>query len=251
MARFLSGCFPLVRSTLVPPRLHERPTTKKTASPPARGAMPASAPRSAAWRRASRASVCSARKLDRAGNALGAGRRARRAQRSDHEGGAAAGHHSRCAAAGICRRTDEAAEPGAADGLGVRQAPHAGRARRRLAKEVRRVSSIIRQRPLRSARCIARRRSTGAALACKLQYPDMQSAVEADLSQLQLLLRSAGASIRRSTPARSPRRSARGLREELDYEREASHIALYRDMLDGTTPSACRRSGRSSRPAGC
>src|SRR6202162_4484567 len=28
----------------------------------------------------------------------------------------------------------------------------------------------------------------GAALACKLQYPDMQSAVEADLNQLQLLM---------------------------------------------------------------
>ena len=40
-----------------------------------------------------------------------------------------------------------------------------------------------RRRP-RSARCIARRAHDGRALAAKLQYPDMQSAVEADLAQL-------------------------------------------------------------------
>ena len=50
----------------------------------------------------------------------------------------------------------------------------------------------------------------GAELACKLQYPDMQSAVEADLNQLQLLFSiRKSASIRRSTPARSPSRSPR------------------------------------------
>ena len=36
--------------------------------------------------------------------------------------------------------------------------------------------------PPRSARCIAPSRLDGAELACKLQYPDMQSAVEADLA---------------------------------------------------------------------
>lgn len=71
----------------------------------------------------------------------------------------------------------------------------------------------------------------GAELACKLQYPDMQSAVEADLSQLQLLF-----SIRkRFDPALDTTEIAleiaARLREELDYEREARHIALYRVML--------------------
>jgi len=73
----------------------------------------------------------------------------------------------------------------------------------------------------------------GSALACKLQYPDMQSAVEADLNQLQLLM-----SIRkRFDPAIDASEIAveiaARLREELDYQREARHIALYQDMLKG------------------
>ncbi len=67
----------------------------------------------------------------------GTRRRARRAEGPDHEGGAAPGHHPGRAAGRICHRADEAAEPGAADGLGVRQAAHAGGARRRLAGEIR------------------------------------------------------------------------------------------------------------------
>src|SRR3569832_400063 len=72
---------------------------------------------------------------------------------------------------------------------------------------------------------------SGAPLACKLQYPDMQSAVEADLNQLQLLL-----SLRkRFDPAIDTSEIgveiAARLREELDYAREAKHVALYQHML--------------------
>jgi predicted unusual protein kinase regulating ubiquinone biosynthesis (AarF/ABC1/UbiB family) len=71
----------------------------------------------------------------------------------------------------------------------------------------------------------------GSALACKLQYPDMQSAVEADLRQLQLLF----AIRRRFDPAIDTTEIAKEigarLREELDYHREAKHAALYRAML--------------------
>jgi predicted unusual protein kinase regulating ubiquinone biosynthesis (AarF/ABC1/UbiB family) len=72
---------------------------------------------------------------------------------------------------------------------------------------------------------------SGEELACKLQYPDMQSAVEADLNQLQLLM-----SIRRRfDPAIDATEIAveigARLREELDYAREAKHVALYRHML--------------------
>src|SRR5580765_1450392 len=71
----------------------------------------------------------------------------------------------------------------------------------------------------------------GKELACKLQYPDMQSAVEADLSQLQLLL----AIRKRFDPAIDTSEIAveiaARLREELDYVREARHVALYRNML--------------------
>jgi predicted unusual protein kinase regulating ubiquinone biosynthesis (AarF/ABC1/UbiB family) len=71
----------------------------------------------------------------------------------------------------------------------------------------------------------------GAPLACKLQYPDMQSAVEADLNQHQLLL-----SLRkRFDPAIDTSEIgveiAARLREELDYAREAKHVALYQAML--------------------
>jgi predicted unusual protein kinase regulating ubiquinone biosynthesis (AarF/ABC1/UbiB family) len=71
----------------------------------------------------------------------------------------------------------------------------------------------------------------GSRLACKLQYPDMKSAVEADLRQLDWLF-----AIRRrmdtaiDTSEIAKEIGAR-LREELDYEREARHVALYRTML--------------------
>ena len=71
----------------------------------------------------------------------------------------------------------------------------------------------------------------GRALAAKLQYPDMASAVEADLGQLDLLF-----SVYRQFDKSIDTGQIRGevgdrLREELDYEREAKHLALYRDML--------------------
>jgi len=71
----------------------------------------------------------------------------------------------------------------------------------------------------------------GAPLACKLQYPDMQSVVEADLKQLDWIF----ALRRRLDGAVDTREiveeiSAR-VREELDYLREARHAALYRLIL--------------------
>jgi predicted unusual protein kinase regulating ubiquinone biosynthesis (AarF/ABC1/UbiB family) len=71
----------------------------------------------------------------------------------------------------------------------------------------------------------------GTALACKLQYPDMASAVEADISQLRAIF----AIHRRMDPAIDTSEIAAELservREELDYLREAKHIALYRGIL--------------------
>jgi predicted unusual protein kinase regulating ubiquinone biosynthesis (AarF/ABC1/UbiB family) len=67
----------------------------------------------------------------------------------------------------------------------------------------------------------------GGALAAKLQYPDMQSAVEADLAQLGVLF-SIHARMRPAIETSEMRKeiSAR-LREELDYDLEARHICLY------------------------
>jgi predicted unusual protein kinase regulating ubiquinone biosynthesis (AarF/ABC1/UbiB family) len=73
----------------------------------------------------------------------------------------------------------------------------------------------------------------GTELACKLQYADMQSAVEADLRQLGLLF----AIHRRMDPAIDTTEIAKEIsariREELDYRREAKHVELYRAMLSG------------------
>jgi predicted unusual protein kinase regulating ubiquinone biosynthesis (AarF/ABC1/UbiB family) len=73
----------------------------------------------------------------------------------------------------------------------------------------------------------------GAELACKLQYADMQSAVEADLRQLAILF----AIHRRFDPAIGTseiiKEISERIREELDYRREAKHVALYREMLAG------------------
>jgi predicted unusual protein kinase regulating ubiquinone biosynthesis (AarF/ABC1/UbiB family) len=81
--------------------------------------------------------------------------------------------------------------------------------------------------------------------AVKLQYPDMASALEADLNQLKLVF----AMGQRFDPAiRTDEIHAEittRLREELDYRREARHVALYRHMLrdearvhvPGTVPS--------------
>ncbi|CAN5265334.1 AarF/ABC1/UbiB kinase family protein [soil metagenome] len=73
----------------------------------------------------------------------------------------------------------------------------------------------------------------GALLACKLQYPEMKSAVEADLGQLGVIL----GLQRRFAPEIDTSEIAKELgerlREELDYEREARHAALYQAMLAG------------------
>jgi len=71
----------------------------------------------------------------------------------------------------------------------------------------------------------------GQNLACKIQYPDMGSAVEADLRQLKI----AFSIYRRYDPAIDPvnihKELSDRLREELDYEREAQNLSLYRHIL--------------------
>ena len=71
----------------------------------------------------------------------------------------------------------------------------------------------------------------GRTVACKLQYPDIESAVEADLAQLRLVFaiyRRYDAAI---DTARIYEEICARLREEIDYEREARHLRLYAEML--------------------
>lgn len=74
----------------------------------------------------------------------------------------------------------------------------------------------------------------GRELACKLQYPDMASTVEADLRQVKLAMavyhRLDGA-IRQDEILKE---LSERLREELDYRREAAHMRLFAAMLADT-----------------
>ncbi len=71
----------------------------------------------------------------------------------------------------------------------------------------------------------------GVRLACKLQYPGMAAAVEADLKQLRLVL---AVYERRDRSIRTDgifKELSERLREELDYRREAKQMRLYGAML--------------------
>ncbi len=71
----------------------------------------------------------------------------------------------------------------------------------------------------------------GTRLACKLQYPDMDSAVEADLRQLKLAFAVYERWDRAIDPSAIHQEISARLREELDYDREARHMRLYTHML--------------------
>ncbi|HSY87969.1 MAG TPA: AarF/ABC1/UbiB kinase family protein [Verrucomicrobiae bacterium] len=70
-----------------------------------------------------------------------------------------------------------------------------------------------------------------ALLACKLQYPDMQSAVEADLRQLRLIFSIYERYDKAIVTDQIHAEIAARLREELDYGLEARHLGLYGAML--------------------
>ncbi|MEM7493016.1 MAG: AarF/UbiB family protein [Pseudomonadota bacterium] len=74
---------------------------------------------------------------------------------------------------------------------------------------------------------------SGQKVACKLQYPDMSSAVESDVGQLKTILglfKRIDGSI---DPSEAIDEIGDRLREELDYDREAKHMALYGEILRG------------------
>lgn len=71
----------------------------------------------------------------------------------------------------------------------------------------------------------------GNPLACKLQYPDMASAVEADLRQLKIVFALYRQYDKAIDPSQIHHELSDRLREELDYDREARHMKLYRLML--------------------
>src|SRR6185312_1660089 len=71
----------------------------------------------------------------------------------------------------------------------------------------------------------------GTDVACKLQYPDMPSTVEADLRQLRLAMAIYHRMDNAIQHEEIYKELAERLREELDYEREAAQMRLYTLML--------------------
>ncbi|MDD9901294.1 MAG: AarF/ABC1/UbiB kinase family protein [Alphaproteobacteria bacterium] len=71
----------------------------------------------------------------------------------------------------------------------------------------------------------------GRQVACKLQYPDMISAVEADLKQLKILLGAFEKYDKSVSTTEIQKEIAARLHEELDYELEAKYAGLYTAML--------------------
>ena len=192
--------------------------------------MPASAPTSAAWRRGSLPTVCSALPLDRARNA---------AELALALGGLK-GPIMKVAQL-LATIPDALPAEYAAELTKLQsEAPPMGWAfvKRRMSTELgpdwQQKFSNFEHHPAAAASLGQVHRASahdGSALACKLQYPDMKSAVEADLRQLEWLF----ALHRRMEPvidtSEIGKEIAARLREELDYEREARHVALYRTML--------------------
>lgn len=74
---------------------------------------------------------------------------------------------------------------------------------------------------------------SGEDLACKLQYSQMSSVVEADLKQLRFIFKFYEKYDRAIQTTNILNEISDRLREELDYEREAKHIQLYAQMLAG------------------
>ncbi|MCC6597224.1 MAG: AarF/ABC1/UbiB kinase family protein [Alphaproteobacteria bacterium] len=71
----------------------------------------------------------------------------------------------------------------------------------------------------------------GRLLACKLQYPDMQSAIETDLHQLKIIFSIYERYDKAIKTSDIQTELGERLREELDYNREAKHTRLYGHML--------------------
>ena len=80
---------------------------------------------------------------------------------------------------------------------------------------------------------VHRAEAGGRLLACKLQYPDMASAVEADLAQLRLAFSLYQRWDKAIDAGDVHEELSVRLREELDYEREARNLTLYRALLAG------------------
>jgi predicted unusual protein kinase regulating ubiquinone biosynthesis (AarF/ABC1/UbiB family) len=72
----------------------------------------------------------------------------------------------------------------------------------------------------------------GETVACKLQYPDMMSKVEADLAQLKIVLKLYESTIGALETEAAFEEITERLKEELDYEHESHNINTFRAVFD-------------------
>ena len=141
---------------------------------------------------------------------------------------------------------------GAADGRGLRQAAHAGRTRRRLAGALCRIRSDAGRR--RFARPgSSRRQPRGRARSpASCNIPTWPRRWRRISSSSIYCSRSIAEWVRRSTPARSRARSARALREELDYEpRGQDRKALSEHARRSAAGARAPHFRRRCRPGAC
>lgn len=73
-------------------------------------------------------------------------------------------------------------------------------------------------------------------LACKLQYPDMTSTVEADLQQVKMFFKLYEQSQGSLQVTHVFEEIAARLREELDYRQEAKNLQTFREIFQGDDP---------------
>ena len=74
----------------------------------------------------------------------------------------------------------------------------------------------------------------GEKLACKLQYPDMESAVTADLSQLKIIFSIYQAYNKAIKTDELYKEIKERLKEELDYERERKLMLIFRNIFSNS-----------------
>ena len=92
----------------------------------------------------------------------------------------------------------------------------------------------------------------GTDVACKLQYPDMPSTVEADLRQLKLAMAIYHRMDNAIQHEEIYKELTERLREELDYEREAAQMRLYgADAGETIRRCTCRCRSPTIAPTGC
>jgi predicted unusual protein kinase regulating ubiquinone biosynthesis (AarF/ABC1/UbiB family) len=136
-------------------------------------------------------------------------------------------------AAGVRRGAGRAADQRPAMGGPFVRPPHGRRARPRLAEPASPNSNSTAAHAASLGQVHRATALDGRRLAVKLQYPDMESAVESDLGQLRAVFALYRRLDKSIDPSEIAEEVSERLREELDYVREARNMAIYGRFFAG------------------